>query len=160
MGFAERNCDECGVVFKPTSPTQKYCSRACTFAALGPTTAVAPQPTGRPKLFLIHPVRGHVPADTAQTVFDLVGEGFDVYWPIRDTNQDDAVGLNICRHNRSGIDSADVVGVIWDGLSKGCLFDLGMAFAMRKPILIIKVPSSTEGKSFQNMMRAWAKEGA
>lgn len=51
-----------------------------------------------------------------------------------------------------------MVFVIWDGKSQGCLFDLGMAFAMHKPVGVIALPGPTEEKSFQNMIRDWGKE--
>lgn len=51
---------------------------------------------------------------------------------------------------------ADVVHFVWDGISQGCLFDLGMAFAMQKKIIVISVPDLTDGKSFQNMVTEWA----
>jgi hypothetical protein len=44
---------------------------------------------------------------------------------------------------------------MWDGVSQGCLFDLGMAFAMNKHITIISIPELSNGKSFQNMVKAY-----
>lgn len=35
-------------------------------------------------------------------------------------------------------------------------FDLGMAFALGKKVIPILLPEATSGKSFQNMIRAWA----
>lgn len=58
----------------------------------------------------------------------------------------------LCLHG----DDADIVHVVWDGQSQGCLFDLGVAFALGKALRPIELPAATEGKSFQNMMRAWA----
>ena len=107
-------------------------------------------------VFLICPVRGHDIAETAGYVQYLERAGYKVYWPPRDTAQDDPVGLDICKTNREAIRHASEVCVIWDGKSTGCLFDLGMAFALGKRINIIDVPAGTKGKSFQNMMRAWA----
>lgn len=110
------------------------------------------------KSFLICPVRGVDPAEHENALVSLGLRGFDVHFPPRDTNQDDSTGLYICRENRSAIEDADIVHVIWDGKSQGCLFDLGMAFALRKTIEVVSLPSSTEGKSFQNMVRAWAAQ--
>jgi nucleoside 2-deoxyribosyltransferase len=111
------------------------------------------------RTFLICPVRGVKPEAQADTVAMLEAQGFDVHWPPRDTNQSDDVGLRICRDNMKAIADADVVHVIWDGKSQGCLFDLGVAFALKKKIEIMLIPALTEGKSFQNMMAAWACEG-
>lgn len=107
------------------------------------------------KTFLICPVRGHLISETELLVAGLEAAGWQVHWPPRDTNQDDPIGLRICQDNRAAIAVADVVHVVWDGKSQGCLFDLGMAFAFGKPIHVISLPEPTDGKSFQNMIRAW-----
>jgi len=107
------------------------------------------------KAFLICPVRGHDPSESRGFVVRLEALGWSVHWPPRDTDQDDDTGLRICRDNRAAIKNADIVFVVWDGKSQGCLFDLGIAFAMRKPIRCLSLPAASTGKSFQNMMRAW-----
>lgn len=107
--------------------------------------------------FLIAPVRGHSPGEWANAVFALEGEGWSVYWPARDTDQTDLVGLDICRTNVQAISGADAVHVIWDGHSQGCLFDLGAAFALGKRVIPLILPPASEGKSFQNMISAWAR---
>jgi len=51
-----------------------------------------------------------------------------------------------------------MVFFVWDGKSQGCLFDLGVAFALNKPLTVISAPENVEsGKSFQNMARYWHK---
>lgn len=109
------------------------------------------------RTFLICPVRGHSKEETEAVVKGLERKGWTVHWPPRDTNQDDPTGFKICDQNRKAIVQADEVHVIWDGQSQGCLFDLGIAWALRKPITIIRLPELTEGKSFQNMVTAWAR---
>lgn len=108
------------------------------------------------KSFLICPVRGVDPATQSAIVAGLEAQGFKVHWPPRDTNQNDGVGLRICRDNKAAIEAADVVHVMWDGKSQGCLFDLGVAFALGKKVHPVSLPAPTEGKSFQNMILAWA----
>lgn len=110
----------------------------------------------RAATFLIAPVRGHAPDAWAHDVATLEAAGHRVYWPARDTDQSDTIGLRICRQNLAAIRNADMVHVIWDGESHGTLFDLGMAFALNKPITPISLPPQSDGKSFQNMIRAWA----
>ena len=112
------------------------------------------------RAFLICPVRGRDPDLYARVVADLEDHGYQVHWPPRDTNQEDDTGYQICTDNRAAIKAADVVCIIWDGQSQGCLFDMGMAFALRKPVYVWRAPPRTEGKSFQNMMRAWEKGAA
>lgn len=111
------------------------------------------------KAYLICPVRGHDPQETRAVVENLEQAGWSVHWPPRDTAQQDPTGYNICRENLAAIRKADCIFVIWDGKSEGCLFDLGIAFALEKPLSIVALPSRTEGKSFQNMMEEWSRLG-
>lgn len=108
------------------------------------------------RLFLACPVRGIDPSQSKSVALSLEAEGFSVHWPPRDTEQDDDSGYRICKQNLAAIQAADLVAVIWDGQSQGVLFDLGMAFALGKPLKIISLPDSIAGKSFQNMARVWA----
>lgn len=110
----------------------------------------------KPTSFLICPVRGVDPETQRGIVEKLEAEGFKVHWPARDTDQNDPDGYRICSDNLAAIRGADVVHVIWDGKSQGCLFDLGMAFALYKYIIPVELPPRSEGKSFQNMIRAYA----
>ncbi len=109
------------------------------------------------KSFFICPVRGVSADKTRQIVRDLESSGWKVHWPPRDTDQVDDTGLRICHNNLRAIVRSDAVHVVWDGKSQGTLFDLGMAFALNKKVIPIVLPEPTEGKSFQNMVRAWAK---
>lgn len=108
------------------------------------------------KAFLICPVRGADQARAEQYVATLEANGVQVHYPPRDTDQNDVSGLRICSDNRAAIEAADVVYIAWDGKSQGSLFDLGMAFAFRKPLVVLEAPEATEHKSFQNMMRDYA----
>lgn len=96
--------------------------------------------------------------DTEAVVKRLESEGWEVHWPHRDTDQADPTGLRICAENREAIRRADAVHVIWDGQSQGCLFDLGMAFALDKRVIALSLPLPTDGKSFQNMIGSWARQ--
>ena len=108
------------------------------------------------KSFLICPVRGHTPEETADIVAEIEKE-YDLHWPPRDTNQVDDTGYRICGDNLKAISEADTIHFVWDGKSQGCLFDLGMAFALGKKIIPVRMPEPTNGKSFQNMVDHWAK---
>lgn len=108
------------------------------------------------KTFLICPVRNVSKEHTEETVKVLEKDGWDVHWPPRDTNQEDGIGLNICKENLNAIKNSDVVHIVWDGKSQGCLFDLGMAFALNKKISIVDFPKpKIIGKSFEKMIRFW-----
>jgi len=112
------------------------------------------------KTYLICPVRGHDPKETEGVVKRLEAKGFEVHWPPRDVNQkdDDSGGYRVLSEHKEAMIDCDCVHVIWDGKSEGCLFDLGMAFAMKKKIVVISLPPTTAGKSFQNMVRYWEKQ--
>lgn len=113
------------------------------------------------KVFIICPVRD---ADQAkqdyitQKVAQLERDGHTVYYPARDTNQVDETGYRICFDNKQAISDADLIYVIWDGQSRGSLFDLGVAFALDKQLIVDRefLPAASEGKSFQNMMVDWS----
>ena len=109
------------------------------------------------KAFLICPVRGKDPKETQHIVEDLESQNIKVHWPPRDTNQKDDTGYNICTENKEAIEDADIIYIVWDGESQGCLFDLGMAFAMNKKIIPLQLPHPSDGKSFQNMVAEWQK---
>lgn len=108
------------------------------------------------RIFLIAPVRGisDTYKDGIQTQVEwLEQQGYDVHWPMRDTPQD-ATEKEICDTNYLAIRQCDEVRIIWDGKSQGCLFDLGMAFALGKPIKSIAgyFPRATREKSFANLV--------
>lgn len=111
------------------------------------------------KVFIICPVRGHDKSETGWVVNGLEGAGWAVYWPPRDTDQG-ASELEICRQNRAAIEAADVVAVVYNEESQGVHFDLGMAFALRKPVAVIKGGGVYKGgkKSFAGMIDAWEGE--
>jgi nucleoside 2-deoxyribosyltransferase len=96
-------------------------------------------------------------SETAELVRELEQDGWAVHWPPRDTDQMDQTGYRICEDNREAIRRADVVFVVWDGKSKGSLFDLGMAFAMEKPVRVVELPPETEERSLQKMVREWER---
>lgn len=115
------------------------------------------------KYFLICPVRNATESQRQQMdtwIAQKESDGDAVYYPARDTNQNDSIGYRICRDNRHALASADKIAIFWDKTSQGSLFDLGMAFALEKPIEIINVDEiePTESKSFSNMMIEWQTE--
>ena len=81
------------------------------------------------KAYIVCPVRGASPTGTENMVRELEDQGYEVHWPHRDTNQE-GTGLEICKQNAEAIRASDEIYVIWDGKSQGCLFDLGIAFAL------------------------------
>ena len=116
------------------------------------------------QIYLICPVRNGTSeySQAAQNyVAQLESQGHQVYWPTRDTDQIDPTSFRICKDNRHGIETAEGTHVIWDGQFQGSIFDMGIAFALRKKIVPITgyFPPRTEGKSTQNMVYDWHKNG-
>jgi hypothetical protein len=115
-------------------------------------------------VFLICPVRNVSSSELnhiADYVAKLEAAGQTVYWPNRDTVQTgDPVGNRICGDNREAICNCREVHIWYSGSSQGSLFDLGMAFAYAKPLVLVNrgnVPA-TECKSFNNLMLWWDVE--
>lgn len=116
------------------------------------------------KIFVIHPVREiseQWKDGLGEYVKSLEKQGHSVYDPIRDTNQNDNTGLTICETNRKAIEDTDEVHIAWDNKSTGCLFDIGITFALKKRIKTITgyfPPINEHGKSFVKMIHAWEAE--
>lgn len=108
-------------------------------------------------IFLICPVR-NVDTVTQSAIYDYVQElerqGCRVYWPLRDTDQGDTIGLRICSANKDALAAATEVHVWYDPQSQGSLFDLGMAFMADKRIVCVNDVQPTDGKSFANLLLA------
>jgi hypothetical protein len=109
------------------------------------------------RIFLICPVRNIADAEKdmiAKYVDDQERAGNIVHWPLRDTDQDDSIGLRICTDNRRAIKNADEVHIWWNEASKGSYFDLGMTFALEKKVVVANplAIARTPEKSFNNML--------
>ena len=116
-------------------------------------------------IFLICPVRGVSDEEKAAIkayVDKLEALGHRVYWPARDTNQDDPIGLRICTDNRWGIRQADEIHIWWNPASEGSRFDFGMVFALEKKVIIAnrEAVTPTPGKSFANVLLAYSERWA
>ncbi len=70
-----------------------------------------------------------------------ISKDFRVFYPDRDTNQEDSGGIRICRE----------IHVIFHPESQGTLFDLGLVFN-KKPIKFVNPLKRTEVKSFKNIL--------
>jgi hypothetical protein len=156
-------CHECGEKLRTVLDGEEWCDRCGEYRryrAHGWTATSYGCVCPLWDTFLIAPVRGYPKDQWAKEVSALVADGWRVYWPARDTEQDDDTGMSICRANRAAIEDADAVHLIWDGKSTGCLFDLGMAFAMRKPLFVLSLPDSADsGRSFVKVVTAWSRLG-
>lgn len=109
------------------------------------------------KIHFICPVRGVT--DEQQKEIDnyaaqLVAEGHTVHNPKYAVDQDDETGMGICAGHLNSMLTANRVDVFWDVTSKGSHFDIGMAFALNKPIKVVKIyQPDTEGKSYLKVLQ-------
>lgn len=85
------------------------------------------------KICLISPVRMATAENTKlirRYVEKLEKSGHQVHWPIRDTNQTDPVGIEICDTNLRAILEADEIHIWYLAKSEGIHFDLGAAYML------------------------------
>lgn len=64
--------------------------------------------------------------------------------------------LKVCEYNRSIIEWADEIYVIWDQRSVGTIFDFGMVFMARKKLVIEYI----EPKTFKGVMEKYAENNS
>jgi len=113
------------------------------------------------KIFLICPVTVSTPQQKGKMnnyVEMLEREGHKVHFPPRDTNQDDDIGYQIMIENTDAIRDADEVHIFWDKNSVGSKFDMGAAFILKKPLVIVN-PEDIEpkvGKAWENIIAEWS----
>lgn len=94
------------------------------------------------RVFIIHSLKFQKEAEEYEKEL-----GEKCYIPARDTPQD--CGDNIIKANREAMGKCDEAHVIWDAVSQGTLFDMGMAYGMSKPIKIIKIIPRSWGSYLQ-----------
>ena len=82
----------------------------------------------------------------------LEAEGCEVMMPVFDSAPE-LNELGICAANMDMIMYADEVHLLWDGRSIGTVFDLGMCFALGKPLTIAYL----NHKTMEGLVRQYAK---
>ena len=109
------------------------------------------------RIYILSPVRNV--SQEQQDIIDnhvktLELDGHEVYLPIRDTNQLDPTGMDICLSYLLAMLEADRIDIFWDITSSGSHFDLGMAFASGKRLkLIYTFTPDSEGKSYLKVIK-------
>ena len=112
------------------------------------------------KAFIICSVRGATDEyrrNLEAYVSDLEGKGVKVHLPHRDTDQT-ARGFDICSQNRDAIAAADEVHIFYSGKSQGTHFDMGVAFALNKKLVVVENEEFGEGKPYPRMLQEWENE--
>jgi nucleoside 2-deoxyribosyltransferase len=80
-------------------------------------------------------------------------EGHHVHFPPTDVDQNCPTGLSICEAHLKAMVECDSVLLFYDETSGGSKFDLGMAYALNKPIIpLFKFGDVPEGKSYWAMI--------
>lgn len=82
----------------------------------------------------------------------LESEGHEVNIPAFDHHKE-LDELGVCEYNRDLIEWADAIHLIWDKRSTGTIFDFGMCFMARKPLVI----EYLEPKTFEGVMTKYAE---
>lgn len=109
------------------------------------------------RVFIICSVRGasdEYRAMLENYVSDLEQVGIIVHLPHRDTDQT-GKGIDICSQNKAAIAAADEVHIFYSSKSQGTHFDMGVAFALGKKIVVVENEPFGEGKSYPRMLHEW-----
>ena len=83
----------------------------------------------------------------------LESKGHRVQMPIFDSQADTELGL--MGENKIRIQWADQVHLLWDGRSTGTILDIGMVFALAKPLKIIYLESKTIAGVVKQYAEIW-----
>ena len=113
------------------------------------------------KIFLICPVRNATP-EQRKWIEDFVEEKFQnnfiVHAPHLHTNQVDPLGgYNICKQNATAVATSSEIDVYYDQSSTGSVFDLGVAYALHKPLKLLNPEEITfnEDDLIDSIIKNW-----
>lgn len=106
------------------------------------------------KIFLISPVSTSNPQNyeiVKKYVEKMENEDNEVHWPIRDTEQNDPIGINICDTNSKKIfEWADEIHIYYLKESRGIQFDIGAVYFVIRILGIKKKVVFVNKEDFQN----------
>jgi hypothetical protein len=88
-------------------------------------------------------------------VKSLEDQGHTVHLPHRDTDQTSS-GYKICSQNAIAITLSNEVHIFYNSESQGTHFDMGVAFACGKKIVVVENVEYGPGKSYPRMLDEWA----
>jgi hypothetical protein len=93
------------------------------------------------KIFLICPVRNATHEQRKwieDFVVDKYNEGYSIHAPHLHTRQTDLFGgYAICKQNAEAVASSSEIDIYYDQSSTGSVFDLGVAYALHKPLKLL-----------------------
>lgn len=116
------------------------------------------------KIYMICSVRNAPESEREKIIAYAEGlerEGHKVRCPIRDTNQDDELGLRIVEEHEDDIIWADRIEILWNKKSEGSLWDAAQArmarrFMPEKKIVVVNLDDVEvdEHKTYNNVVLA------
>ena len=116
------------------------------------------------KIFLICPVR-NANDNQRKWIEDYVSEketeGYKVHAPHLHTRQIDLFGgYAICKQNAEAVASSSLVSIYYDKESVGSVFDLGVAYALNKPINMLNKNEIefNDNEFTDNLIKNWPYE--
>ena len=115
---------------------------------------------GPRRIYLIHPVRKET-EESKRFCDGYVGlleeAGHTVFYPARDNPYEkiDETGSQIWTHNMAGMEPCDEVHVYWDPESTGSKSDIGMALALKKPLVVVYMDSNKKGPCYETLILDW-----
>ena len=113
------------------------------------------------KIFLICPVRNATEEQKTwieRFVEEKYNTGYTIHAPHLNTRQKDLFGgYAICRQNAEALASSQEVDIYYDQSSTGSIFDLGVAYALQKPLKILneEIIQFDENDFVDNIVISW-----
>jgi len=112
------------------------------------------------KVFVIYPTKNcdsEMKKRIKVAIKRLEDSDMKVYTSIANIAQDGGCCWDTYSTVLSTMADVDVVCVAWNDKNQNVLFELGIAFALKKPIVLLPECFSASNKSLINMIKHWAK---
>ena len=114
------------------------------------------------KIFLICPVRNATIEQKKwieNFVYEKYKEGYIIHAPHLHTRQSDLFGgYAICKQNALAVATSNEINIYYDQTSTGSVFDLGVAYALNKPLVILNKEQIefNDNDTIDNIVKNWA----
>lgn len=114
------------------------------------------------KIFLICPVRNATKEQRKwieNFVYEKYNEGYIIHAPHLHTRQMDLFGgYSICKQNAKAVSTSEEIDIYYDQSSTGSVFDLGVAYALNKPLVILNKEEIifNDNDTIDNVVKNWA----
>lgn len=113
------------------------------------------------KIFLICPVRNATEEQKKwieNFVIEKYNDGYTIHAPHLHTVQSDLFGgYAICKQNANAVATSEEIDIYYDQSSTGSVFDLGVAYALNKPLEILNKDEITfdENDFIDSIVKSW-----